>query len=207
MRNLIVLQKPPAYYEDLTYYQQFLSELQSYGCGYWKWLRKRRIREVFVINDITNPTSGKIDKIAIKRKTSDSIELSSGKFDIKTGRSLCGEAKYIFPIEDRRVWAAWERQSLRRRVETVLPALRLVDVRSYADLLARGWGLGIFTEKSDRLLGRNYDRVAAFLTERKVESMATCWKYAKEAILGHLPGDIEELRALVTMLESDANED
>jgi hypothetical protein len=106
------------------------------GAGYWKWLRNRRIREVFVVGNITNPDAGKIDKIRIKRKTGDSIELADcGRFDVKTGRSLYGDPKYIVPVEDRRVWEAWELQSLRQRVECALPELRFKDVRAYADML------------------------------------------------------------------------
>lgn len=83
--KLVVLDKPPI--SEDGEYQKFLKELQSYGCGYWKWLRKRRIREVFVVGSVTNPETGKIDKSRIKRKTADFMELAdSGRFDIKTGR-------------------------------------------------------------------------------------------------------------------------
>jgi len=201
--KLLVLNKP-ATSEDEKY-QKFLNELQSYGIGYWKWLRKRRIREVFVVGSVTNPETSKIDKIRIKRKSACFIELADcGKFDIKTGRCLYGEPKYIFSVENQLVWDAWELQSLRQRFERALPSLSLKDVRAYADMLHPNWYVGIFTEKLDRALGRNFDRAASSLSEREEASMASCRKFAKETILDHLPGVIEQFRALVEMMERDA---
>jgi len=200
--KIVVLNKPVSGEEK---YQKFPNELQSYGCGYWKWLRKRRIREVFVVDNIKNPTNGKIDKIRIKRKVGDFIELAdSRRFDVKTGRSVCEEPKYIFPVADRLVWNGWEPQSLRRRVERVLPALSLADVRSYADTLSPGWMLGIYSEKLDAFCGRNFARPAAMLSEREEAGMASCRNFAKKTILENLPGAIHELKALVDMMEEDA---
>lgn len=193
--KLVVLSKPPT--SESEKYQKFLNELQSYGCGYWKWLRKRRIREVFVVVSLTNPEIGKIEKIRIKRKTADFIELADCKrFDLKTGRSLYGESKYIFPVENRLVWDAWEPQSLRQRVEGALPAIPFKTVRAYADLLHPNWHLGLF----DFSFGGD----AEFLSERAAVSMASCREFAKRAILGHLPQAIQEFRALVEMMERDA---
>jgi hypothetical protein len=201
--KLVVLNKPATSEDDK--YQKFLNELQSYGCGYWKWLRKRRIREVFVVGSVTNPETGKIDKIRIKKKSAGFIELTDcRRFDIKTGRCLSGEPRYIFSIENRLVWNSWEPQSLRQRVERALPALPFKAARAYADLLHPNWHLGIFTEKLDRVLGRNFDRPAASLSEREEASMASCRKFAKETVLDHLPGAIQEFRALVEMMEGDA---
>src|ERR1017187_7847818 len=88
--KLVVLEKPSVSIDQK--YQEFLNELQSYGCGYWKWLRKRRIREVFVVCSVRNPATGKLDKMSIKKKSPDSLELTDGRrFDLKTGRSLNGE--------------------------------------------------------------------------------------------------------------------
>jgi hypothetical protein len=185
-------------------FQQFLCELRSYPCGYWK-SRKRRIREVFVIEDLQNPVGGKIEKLAIRIKTREFVKLANGRrFDINTGLSLYGEPRYIYPTEDRRVWDVWEQQDLRQRIERALPVLRFADVRTYADLLEPGWSSGVYTENSDGLFGRDFSRAAALLTERQASGMAAGWKYAKEAILGHLPGAIEELQALVVMMERDA---
>jgi len=186
-------------------YQKFLNELQSYVCGNWNRFRKRRIREVFVVGSITNPEIGKIDKLCIETKSADFMELADcSRFDLKTGRSLNGEAKYIFPVENRLVWDAWEPQSLRQRVERVLPALPFKAVRAYADLLHPNWHFGIFTEKLDRMFGRNFDRPAASLSEREEARMASCRKLAKETVMDHLPGAIQEFRALVEMMEGDA---
>ncbi|MGA9627762.1 MAG: hypothetical protein WBL65_27120 [Bryobacteraceae bacterium] len=192
--ELVVLDKPPI--SEDGEYQKFLNELQSYGCGYWKWLRKRRIREVFVVGSVRNPEAGKIDKIRIKRKTADSIELADCRFDIKTGRSLYGEPKYIFPVENRLVWDAWEPQSLRQRVERGLPALPFKAVRAYADLLHPNWHLGLFNF--------SFTGAADSLSERAAASMASCREFAKKAILCHLPRAIQEFRALVEMMERDA---
>jgi hypothetical protein len=212
--KLVVLNKP-AKSEDEKY-QKFLNELQSYGCGYWKWSLKRRIREVFVVDDIKNPETGNIDKICIRRKTIDFVQLEdSRRFDIMTGRCLYGEPKYIFPVENRQVWGAWEPQSLRQRVERALPSLRLEDVQAYAYVLSTGqppvsneghpyWHLGIVTEIIYRAHGRNFDRPASSLSEREEASMASCRKCAKKSILDHLPGAIQQFRALVEMMEGDA---
>jgi hypothetical protein len=194
--KLVVLEKPPI--KETGEHQKFLNELQSYGYGYWKWLRKRRIREVFVVCDVQNPDVGKIEKVCIWRKTENSLELENGKrFDLKTGRSIniSGEPKYIFPVEDRRVREAWEPQSLRQRVEHVLPALRLKDVRAYADVLQPDWHFGLFN--------RNFAGAADLLSEREAASMATCRDFAKKTVLGHLPNAIQEFRALVEMMERD----
>ncbi len=122
-KAVATLEKPPISGDEK--YQGFLSELRSYCCGYWKWLRKPRIREVFVVGSVTNPETGKIDKLRIKRKTRDFIELADcRRFDIKTGRSLYGDPKCIFPVEDRLVWDAWEPHSLRQHLNELL---RLVD--------------------------------------------------------------------------------
>ena len=202
--KLVVLEKPSVSIDQK--YQEFLNELQSYGCGYWKWLRKRRIREVFVVCSVRNPATGKLDKMSIKKKSPDSLELTDGRrFDLKTGRSLNGELVYIFPVEDHLlVWAAWEPHYLRQGVERVLPALRFADVRNYADLLSPGWSHGMFTEKFDRVFGRNFDRPAASLSEREEVSMSSCRRFAKEAVLEHLPEPIHEFRALAEMMERDA---
>jgi len=180
--------------------ENLLNELQSYGRGYWKWLPKRRIREVFVVDSVTNPETGKIDKIPVKRKAADFIELADcRRFDIKTGRSLFGEPKYIFPAENRLVWDAWEPQSLRQRVERALPALPFNAVRAYADLLHPNWHLGLFN--------RSFTCAADSLSEGAAASMASSREFAKRAILGHLPGTVQELRALAEMMERDANDD
>jgi hypothetical protein len=177
-------------------YQKFLNELQSYYCGYWKWL-PRRIREVFVVGSVTHPETGTIDKLRIKRKTADVIELvDCRRFDIKTGRSVYGEPKYIFPVANRRVWDAWEPQALRERVESALSALTFKAVVAYSDLLHPNWHLGVFN--------RNFTGAADSLSEREAASMSTCREFAKKAILCHLPGAIRELRALVEMMEGDA---
>lgn len=200
--RIFVVPKRPLY-ENL--FHQFLCELRSYPCGYWK-SRKRRIREVFVIEDLQNPAGGRIEKVAIRLKTSEFVKLANGRrFDINTGLCLYGEPpRYIYPTEDRRVWDVWEEQDLRQRIERALPALRFADVRACADLLAPGWGFGIFTEKYDRLFSRDFNRAAASMTERQTAAMAACSKFAKEAILCHLPEAAEELRALVAMVEGDA---
>ena len=193
--KLVVLDKPPI--SEDGEYQKFLNELQSYGCGYWKWLRKRRFREVFVVGSVRNPEAGRIDKIRIKRKTADSIELADcRRFDIETGRSLYGEPTYILSVENRRVWDAWEPQSLRRRVERVLPALRFKDVRAYADVLQPNWHFSLFNH--------SFTGAADSLSEREAASMASSREFAKKAIFGHLPGGVQEFRALVEMMERDA---
>jgi hypothetical protein len=204
--KLVVLEKPSIAGESDNY-QEFLNELQSYPCGYWKWLRKRRIREVLVVCSVKNPATGKLDRISIKNKTSqDSIELADGRrFDLKTGRSLSGLLDYIFPVEDyQRVWAAWEPQYLRQRVEQVLPMLHFSDVRSYADLVSPRWNCGFSTAEYDHVFHLNFDRPAGLLSERDAAKMASCRNDAKNAILGHLPAAVQELRALVEMMERDA---
>jgi hypothetical protein len=77
-------------------------------------------------------------------------------------------------------------------------------VRDYADLLHPKWQYGMFAEGLDRFVGRDFDRPAASLSEMDEASMASCRKFSKEAILGHLPGTIQEFRALVDMMERDA---
>jgi hypothetical protein len=86
--------------------------LQSHSDGYWKWKRHPRIREVFVVTDITNPEAGQIHKRRIKRKASNLIYLENygSVFDITPGRAFFGEKKYLFPLDDMRVWNAWEPQ-------------------------------------------------------------------------------------------------
>jgi hypothetical protein len=194
-RNLIVLKKP-SILGDRNFYEH-LNKLQSYSDGYWKWRRDRRIRKVFVVGDISNPANGRIHRFAIKRKKGSFIELAnSERFDVHTGRCLIGEPRYIFPVEDRQVWAAWEPQFLRRRVEHGLPALRFRDLRIYADLLHPEWHLRVFNE--------GFNRPADSLCERETARMALYRRLAGRAILGHLPAAILELRALVEMMESDA---
>jgi hypothetical protein len=193
--KLVVLNKPTI--SEDGEYQKFLNELHSYCCGYWKWLRKRRIREVFVVGNVRTPEIGKIDKVRIKRKTEDFIELTDGRrFDITTGRSFCGEPGYIFPLENRRVCVAWEPQSLRQRVERAFPKLGLDDVRTYADELLPNWHLGLFDHA--------FTGAADSLSEREAASMASSREFAKKAIFGHLPGNTQEFRALVEMMEHDA---
>jgi|SRR5215471_5265640 len=194
--KLVVLSTPAT--SENEKYQEFLSELQSYCCGYWKWLRKRRIREVFVVGSLTNPEKGKIEKIRIKRKTAEFIELTdSSRFDPKTGRYLYTEQKYIFPVENRLVWDAWEPQSLWQRVDRALPALPLKAVRAYADLLHPNWHFG-------GLFDFRFGGDVQSLSERVAASMASSREFAKKAILGHLPGTVHEFRALVEMMERDA---
>jgi hypothetical protein len=157
------------------------------------------------VDDVTKPDIGRIDRVCIKRKTRDFIKLADRReFDLKTGRSLHGEPKYIFTVEDRRVRVAWEPQPLRQRVERVLSALRFADVRNHADLLCPGWHFGLFADRLDGVLGRNFDRPAASLSEREEASMVSCRRFAKEAVLSHLPRGVQELRALVEMMEGDA---
>jgi len=188
-------------------YQRFLNELQSYACGYWKSLQKPRIREVFVVEDLTHPLIGRIDKVYIKRKAASFITLlDSREFDIYTGRSLSAEPEYIFPVEDRRVWNEWEQQSLRRRIGEALPKLPFKAVRDYADLLHPNWNHGIFTKKLDRTFGRKFNRPAESLSEQDEACMAWCRQFAKEAILSRLPSAIRELRALVETMERTLND-
>lgn len=195
LTKLLVLNKPPLSEEGE--YQKFLKELQSYCCGYWKHRRKWRIRQVFVVGSVRAPEIGKIDKVRLKRKTGDFVELTDcRRFDIKTGQSHSREPRYIFPVENRRVWDAWEPQSFRQRVEIVLPKLRLKDVRTYADELLPNWHLGLFNH--------SFTGAAESLSEREATRMAATREFAKKAVFGHLPADIQELRALVEMMERDA---
>ena len=201
--ELVVLDKPPTL--ERGKYQEFLNELQSYPDVYWKWSLKPGIKEVLVVDRMTNPETRKVHKLRIKRKKGDFIELENRwRFDIKTGRSLDGELKYIFPVEDRQAWAEWEPEFLRQRIERVLPGLRFADLRNYADLLSPGWKFGIYSERFDRVFRRNFNRPAASLSEHEEATMTSCRRFAKEAILGHLPLSIQEFRALVEMMERDA---
>jgi len=87
------------------------------------------------------------------------------------------------------------RDLLKQRVERALPNLRFADVRAYADVLRPIWHCGVFTD--------TFERPAASLSEYKQAGMAACRKFAKSAILGHLPKDTKELRAFVEMMEGD----
>jgi len=195
--NFALLKKPST--------QDFLSELRSYPCAYWKWRPKLRIREVFVVGDIANPDAGGIDKVCIKRKTRDFIELAdSTRFDIETGRSLYGEPKYIFPVWDRRVSDAWEPQSLRHRVECAMLRLPFALVQEYADMLNPEWRRMFEWLGLHSVFGRFTHRSALSLSESEQGSMAEDRKSAKRRILDHLPTVIVELRAFVEMMEGDA---
>src|SRR5579871_6450550 len=131
--KLVVLVKPSS---ENSEYTTFLKELRSYPSIYWKWSRCRRIRFVFVVEDPNRPTIGRIEKFAIKRKDGDSVELNNGsRFSVLTGRSLSSEPKYLYSIEDKAVWAVWEPQWLRSRIERELPHLGYSILRDYADLL------------------------------------------------------------------------
>jgi hypothetical protein len=178
-------------------YQKFLKELRSYSCGYWKWLR-RRIRVVFVVGSLIHPENGKIEKIRIKRKTTEFLELADGRrFDVKTGRSFSQEPLYVFPLGNGIVRDSWEVQSLRQRLERALVPLPFRAVRAYADLLHPNWHLG-------GLLNCSFNGAADAISEREAASMAWCREFTKSAISKHLPTGIHDFRALVQMMEGDA---
>jgi hypothetical protein len=88
------------------------------------------------------------------------------------------------------------RNLLKQRIERALPKLCFADVRAYADFLRPIWHCGVFTD--------TFERPASSLSEYKQAGMAACWKFAKSAILDHLPKDTKELRAFVEMMEGDA---
>jgi len=201
--NLIVLVKPSL---ENSEYRKFLNELGSYPNIYWKWSPCRRIRRVFVVEDPTRPTNGKIEEFGVKRKDGDSIELRGGRsFSVITGRSLfAAEPSYIYPVEDMAVWAAWEPQSLRSRIERELPRLGFRILRDYADLVdQQSWRWTVERICGDTLTPR-CDRPAGSLTEWELRDMAQTSERNKKRVLDHLPLAIEELRALTEMIERDA---
>jgi len=200
--NLVVLVNPS---QENSEYTTFLNELRSYPSIYWKWSPCRRIRYVFVVEDPNRPAIGKIEKFGIKRKDGDSIELSNGRrFSVLTGRSLSTEQNYVFPVHNKAVWAAWEPQSLLRRIERELPHLAFRILREYADLLdPKSWQLTV-----ERLCGDTFtplcNRTAGSLSEWEQRNMAQNRDRNKKRVLDHLPPAIEELRALTEMIERDA---
>jgi hypothetical protein len=213
--KLVIIKKPQLENEG---YHRFLSTLQSDSDGYWKSKRHPRIREVFIVTNVTNPEIGQIHKRRINRKVGNLIYLHNlggnqstrrlhffgTVFDITTGRSVCGEQKYLFPLADMRVWNAWEPQSLRRRIERAVLNLSFKSVQDYSDLLDPAWrqmfeliGLGGSFE-------RFTNRSAASLSEFEQRSMAGDRESAKGRMLAHLPTTVLELKALVEMMERDA---
>jgi hypothetical protein len=125
--NLVVLKNRIP--EDPTY-RNFLTEIQRRRRG------RRRIAEVFVVPSVSNPTAGKIEKLAIKRNGWISLELANGRtFGPTTGRSLYGDTEYIFSVDDRRVWNVWETQWLMQKIQRAIANLSLKHLQIYADVL------------------------------------------------------------------------
>jgi hypothetical protein len=204
--NLVVLTKFSVTEDQILH--RHLNLLKSAPDGPWRRRRKTKcICDVFVVCDPSNPQSGQIEKSAIKRKTGDTVVLRNfKKFDVKTGRSLNGE-KYIWPVEDDRVQAAWESQRkfqfLHQGIRRDLPDLPTAVVREYADLLDPRWRSDLFCKEWDGFWGHNFDQVVGSPSKREAATIVACCEAAERSILNHLPEDINELGALAAMIEGD----